>query len=109
VPKGIVAGQQFIANTSLGEKYISWRITVPSGVTSGQLLYITFTQPSAQQPEIKIIDISNEEGFKLKNRWFIKPTDKNEHTKKQSRRVCNQTEDYKKKQKIMSVSKIRQL
>jgi len=69
VPKGIVAGQQFIATIPFYK--FKFRITVPSGVKSGQLLYITF-----------------------------KPTDKNKHTKKQSRRVCNQTEDYKKKRKF---------
>jgi hypothetical protein len=40
VPKGIVAGQQFIATIPF-YKFKS-RITVPSGVKSGQLLYIRF-------------------------------------------------------------------
>jgi hypothetical protein len=120
VPKGIVAGQQFIATTP----FYKFRITVPSGVTSGQLLYITFTPPSVQQTEKEIIDIStdfisNEEGWKLNLGWVIKyinenkkrpsSTDKNEHIKKQGRWLCNQTIDYKKTKKIMSVSKIRQL
>ena len=120
VPKGIFAGQQFIAITP----FYKFRITVPSGVTSGQLLYITFTPASAQQTEKEIIDIStdfisNEEGWKLNLGWVIKyinknkkrpsSTDKNEYIKKQGRWLCNQTADYKKTQKIMSVSKIRQL
>jgi hypothetical protein len=122
VPKGIVAGQQFI--TTIRFYKCKFRITVPSGVTSGKLLYITFPPPSVQQTEKEIIDISNdfisnEEGWKLNLGWIIKyidenkkrpsSTDKNEHIKKQGRWLCNQTIDYKKTQKIMAVSKIRQL
>jgi L-rhamnose mutarotase len=53
VPNGVTAGQTFIAFTSL----YKLKITVPPGVTEGQLLDVTFT---LQQTEKEIIDISSD-------------------------------------------------
>ena len=123
VPNGLTSGQVFGVFTSSYEL----RVTVPPGVTGGQLLYITFTPPPTQKTEKEIIDISgdfisNEEEWewKLNLEWVKKYIDKNKKrpTKENKKNkdikihgewITTQQKNYQKKQYNMIASNIRKL